>query len=136
MSGEQTETLDYNAQCPRNGNYIEGEQICHRPESQPFGENVGFFDELLNEGSTYTPEEDWYDDQVGQFNFMRGELRIGTPKDGSVWQFAQTLWDETREIGCAESWTESAGHKQAYVTCRYNPPLSFGGFKGHVHDLI
>jgi len=27
-----------------------------------FGENVGFFDELLNEGSTYTPEEDWYDD--------------------------------------------------------------------------
>jgi len=42
---------------------------------------------------------------------MRGELRIGTPKDGSVWQFAQTLWDETREIGCAESWTESGGHK-------------------------
>ena len=111
MSGEQTEPLDYDAQCPRNGNYIEGEQICHRTENQPFGENVGFFDDLLNEGSTYTPEEDWYDDQVGQFNFMRGELRIGTPKDGSVWQFAQTLWDETREIGCAESWSESGGHK-------------------------
>ena len=142
MSGEQIEPVDLTERCPAIGNIIEDEYICARTANQPHGENIGFFTDHNSRGSTYIPEEEWYDKNIEYYDDWNGELTASREIlrdlygiNVEIWPLAQMVWDITTEIGCAESLVEIRGNRYFYVTCRYNNPITMGGLNRHVRLL-
>ena len=55
----------------------------------------------------YTPEIEWYDDQINYFVRHRGIICQGCPAD--VYVVTQVIWDIVTQIGCGETRIERDG---------------------------
>ena len=55
----------------------------------------------------YTPEVEWYDDQIQYFVGHRGIVCHGCP--ANVYVLTQVFWDTVAEIGCGETRIERDG---------------------------
>ena len=81
----------------------------------------------------YTPEVEWYDDQIGYFVRHRGMICHGCP--GDVWVLTQVIWDTVSEIGCGETRVERDGQNQVFMTCWYDHAPRGGFITYHTHPF-
>ena len=108
----------------------------HRRDN-PFGENLymktftvdtpGALDSLKCEDGI----KFWYD-EIQDFDFSKGRPFQKSLDEGKkVGHFTQLVWDDTRYVGCAKSYSEKSF--TVYIVCNYDPPGNIKrGYKKHV----
>ena len=80
------------------------------------------------------PEEQWYDDELSNYDFATGGQADGT--DGAYSHLTQMLWDESLGLGCAQSLNKRNDKVSTFIVCRYSPRGNIKGkFDEHVHEL-
>ena len=122
--------------------------ICRIPKTGDYGQSIHkfccrsrphcpkeFFHNLRFPPSAEGVVRDFYDQEIGSYNFATGEKKA--QQYTRIQHFANIVWKKTTKIGCAQS-NISTANGCVYTVVQYKLEGSVGGpevFKDNIGDL-